>query len=118
MITESSCSQYVDRANQRLKQEYTRVSNYLSPSTESMLVKAFLDEYVCDEHTQTLLDMESSGLFSMIRYNKLDEIKQLYSLLHRRPQSFDLLRKKLSAYIIDVGGQLMNDEQMQVTEFV
>ena len=110
LITESSCGQYIDKANERLRQEYARVANYLSPSTEPHLVSVFLDEYVCDQHTATLLDMESSGFYSMIRYNKLQEIKHLYSLLHRRPNSFELLRKKLSQYILDEGGRLMNDE--------
>lgn len=47
-ITVSACPQYLEKANQRLSQEYDRIQNYLSQSTEQALIQAFLDEYISD----------------------------------------------------------------------
>jgi hypothetical protein len=54
--------------------------------------------------------MEQSGLFSMIRNNKIQDLTLLFSILQRRGGSFDLLRKKLSEFIIEEGGKLMQDD--------
>ena len=43
MITDSSCADYLKIAHKRLQEEYTRLAEYLSPSTENKLIKAFLD---------------------------------------------------------------------------
>lgn len=54
-----------------MKQEFERVANYLSPSSETALVQVFLDEYIGDQHTSNLLSMQESGLVAMIRNNKI-----------------------------------------------
>ena len=73
LITDTSCAAYLDNAHKRLQQEYERINNYLSPSTESKLIAAFLNEYIGEQHSVTLLRMESSGLVQMIRNGKIDE---------------------------------------------
>ena len=59
-----------------------RVLNYLDPSSESGLISSFLDEYI-GKHAVTLLDMESSGLETLIKENKKDEIKLLFDLFSK-----------------------------------
>ena len=46
LITDSSCSDYLKLAQKRLQEEYTRITEYLCPSSEGKLIKAFLDEYI------------------------------------------------------------------------
>lgn len=118
LITQSNCPQYLQLAADRLKQEQERVNNYLSPSSETVLIQAFLDEYICDQHTQTVLEMEESGLFAMIRNNKLLDLTLLYQMLQRRKSSFDLMRKKLSDYIIEEGMKLVADQSIKIEDFV
>ena len=62
-------------------QEYERVSNYLDSMTETKLINTFLDEYIGDSHTQTLLTMQSSGLVYMIRNNNIEELRLVYNML-------------------------------------
>ena len=62
LITDTSCAAYLDHAHKRLQQEYERINSYLSLSTETKLIQAFLDEYIGESHSITLLTMESSGL--------------------------------------------------------
>ena len=61
--------------------EYERVASYLDASTETKLITTFLNEYISDAHTQTLLTMQSSGLVHMIRNNSIDELGTVYNML-------------------------------------
>jgi hypothetical protein len=42
----------------------------------------------------------------------------LYGLFIRRPKSFELLRKRLSDFIVEEGTKLVQDEQLKIEEFV
>ena len=95
LIVDSSCSGYLSKAHARLQEEYERVSSYLAPSTEPKLIDTFLKEYVGEKHALTLISMESSGLISMFRNEKLEEVAMLYQMFSRIPESFALLRKHL-----------------------
>ena len=84
LITDSSCASFLEKAHQRLMQEYERISSYLDASTETKLINTFLAEYISDAHSQTLLKMESSGLVHMIRNNNIDELGLVYNMFQRR----------------------------------
>ena len=62
--------------------------------------------------------MDSSGLVSMIRNNKIADITLLYSIFNRRPKSFELLKRSLSEYIVLEGFKLVQDEKLKNEEFV
>ena len=53
----------------------------------------FLDVYLSDEQSETLLKMEQSGLMHMIRNNKVKELQVMYGMFTRRNDSFDLLKQ-------------------------
>ena len=117
MITDSSCASYLEKAQRRLMEEYERVTNYLDASTEQKLINTFLDEYLGEAHSSTLLTMQSSGLVHMIRNNSMDELSMVYNMFQRRPASFELLRKHLSEFIITEGNKLV-EEEVKNDEFV
>jgi len=54
----------------------------------------------------------------MIKNNKMQDLQLLYSLFIRRPKAFELLRKKLSDFIVEEGTKLVMDEQLKSEEFV
>lgn len=85
------------------------MASYLDASTETRLITTFLNEYISDAHTQTLLTMQS-GLVHMIRNNNIDELCIVYNMLQRRQASFELLRKHLSEFIVTEGSKLVNEE--------
>jgi hypothetical protein len=62
--------------------------------------------------------MEESGLLSMIKNNRMQDLQLLYSLFIRRPRSFELLRKRLSDFIVEEGTRLVQDEQLKIEDFV
>ncbi len=62
--------------------------------------------------------MDESGLLSMIKNNRMHDLQLLYSLFIRRPRSFELLRKRLSDFIVEEGHRLVQDEQLKIEDFV
>jgi len=90
-------------------QEQERIASYLDQSTEPKLIKTFLNEYIGDTHSHTLLTM-SSGLIHMIRNNSMTELALVYNMFARRLASFELLRKHLSEFIINEGSKLVAEE--------
>ena len=118
LITDSSCAGYLQKANQRIREEYLRISNYLAPSTEKALIATVLDEYVSDAHTANLLSMESSGIVHMVRNAKINELSLCYSVLKKRQPAFDLLRRALADYVVAEGTKLVADQTLKTEEFV
>lgn len=110
LITDSACSDYLKIAQKRLTEEYQRINEYLCPSTEPKLIKAFLDEYLSEQNSLTLLKMESSGLVFMIRNNQIQNLSLLFTMFTRREDSFEKLRKCLSEFVIEEGNKLVRDE--------
>ncbi len=62
--------------------------------------------------------MDSSGLVSMIRNNKITDITLLYTIFSRRPNSFELLKRSLSDYIVLEGFKLVQDDKLKIEEFI
>jgi hypothetical protein len=48
----------------------------------------------------------------------MQDLQLLYSLFIRRPRSFELLRKRLSDFIVEEGTRLVQDEQLKIEDFV
>ena len=86
------------------------MADYLDQTTEKKLIGTFLNEYIGDAHSHTLLTMQSSGLVHMIRNNSMDELARTYNMFKRRPASFELLRKYLAEHIINEGSKLVTEE--------
>ena len=59
-------------------------------------------EYI-ENHALTLIQMENSGLVSMIKNEKYDEILLMYELFSKVPEAFQALSKNLSGYIVSEG---------------
>jgi len=91
--------------------------NYLDSSSERLLLTTFYKEYI-ENHAITLIMMENSGLVSMIRNEKHDEIGLMYELFSKVPDAFTALTKQLSAYIVSEGTKLVQDDKLKHDEFV
>ena len=62
--------------------------------------------------------MEQSGLVYMIKNDKIGELQIVYSMFSRRNDSFEILRKQLSAYINDEGTKLVGDTKLKNEDLV
>ena len=75
----------------RLAEETLRVTNYLSSSTGPKL-KHLSETELITTHACTLVDMDSSGCICLMRDDKLDDLKRMYTLFSRVPSTLDILR--------------------------
>ena len=78
-----------------MNEELERVLNYLDSSSEAILIRTFLKEYV-EQHALTLITMEHSGLIHMIRNEKYSEISLMHDLFSKVPEAYNHLTKHLT----------------------
>jgi cullin 1 len=101
-ISQNSCNAYLTKANARLTEESDRVNSYLHHSSQDKILNEFLREYI-ENHAQTLLRNENSGLLHMLQHDQFGDIKLMYSLFRRCPKALDALKAELKAYIVAEG---------------
>jgi cullin 1 len=97
-LAKNTMSDYLKKAEVRLKEEEDRVQRYLHTTTrkllirkcEHVLVRAHAD-FMC-ESSQSLLD-----------HDKDEDLYRMYSLLSRIPEGLELLRKKFEEHVERTG---------------
>lgn len=97
-LSENTCQDYVLKAEARLFEEFSRVRNYLSPTTEAKL-KQVVEHELITVHAKTLLDMENTGFTCMLRDNKIVDLQRIYTLFSRVPSCLDQLRESMGKFI-------------------
>jgi cullin 3 len=111
-IASNSCSDYMRKAEARIKEELERVAHYLDPSTEPK-IKEVVERELVALHMKTLIEMEHSGIISMLRDDKVEDLKRMYNLFGRVSNGHSLMREFLSNYIKETGKALIMDEEKQ-----
>jgi cullin 3 len=84
LILKSSCPEFLRIAQKKMQTEIDLLNNCLDYSTEKILKQTFLEEVV-QKHCETLLSMESSGLVSLIKQEKYDDISLMYDMFKMVP---------------------------------
>jgi cullin 3 len=82
---------YMRKAEKRLAEEAHRVTLYLSPGTEPKL-KHLSETELITLHARTLVEMDGSGSICLMRDDKIDDLKRMYTLFSRVPSTLDILR--------------------------
>ena len=98
-ITENSCNAYILKANKRFLEEQDRINSYLHNSSMEKVLSEFLKEYI-ENHCQTLLNMDGSGLTEMIVQDQFSEIKMMFGLFKKCPASLTQFKTHLKNYIV------------------
>jgi hypothetical protein len=101
----------------RFQEEQDRVNSYLHPTSMDKIINEFLREYI-ETHAMSLLAMENSGLIQMIKQEKYEELKLMFSLFKRCPAALDLFKKHLKEYIIEEGLKLVKNDSIDTDELV
>ena len=75
--------------------------HYLSSSSEPKL-KHLLESELINAHARTLVEMDTSGSICLMRDDKMDDLKRMYTLFSRIPSTLDILRcpHSLDSYAI------------------
>jgi len=111
-LAQNTCPQYLIKAETRLKEEANRVTHYLSPLTESKLLR-YVEIELITNHVRTLVDMDSSGCICLMRDDKIDDLRRMYDLFKRdhSQTTLDILRESMFNYIKLCGYAIIENQE-------
>ena len=76
-------------------------------------IRDVVERELISVHMKTLVEMEHSGLVSMLRDDKVDDLHRMYLLFGRVANGLALMRDVMSNYLREVGKALVMDEERQ-----
>lgn len=110
-LSAATAADYVRKAGERLEEEKERsLVLQLPVTTEGPCLGIVQTEWI-ERHARTLVDMETTGFAALLHDDtRLDEMRLMYDLFVRVPQSVDYLRDALADRIKSAGQQLIADQ--------
>eukprot|EP01036_Dinobryon_divergens_P026477 gene26477-35136_t len=109
-LSQNSCQDYISKVEVRLLEESKRVSHYLSSQTDGKLRSITENELILT-HCKTLLEMDSSGFVCMLRDNKLNDLRRMYTLFLRIPACVEQMRDAMGKYVKQSGFEILDNQE-------
>nr|XP_027098302.1 cullin-1-like isoform X2 [Coffea arabica] len=109
-IVEDSCPDYMLKAEECLKKEKDRVSQYLHLSSETKLLDKVQHELLITYINQ-LLEKEHSGCRALLRDDKVDDLSRMYRLFHKVPKGLDPVANVFKQHVTDEGMVLVQQAE-------
>ncbi|KAJ3755967.1 Cullin [Lentinula raphanica] len=97
-LAEHSISEYLKKAEERLKEEEDRVERYLNTQTRKVLISK-CEHVLIREHASLMWD----SFEDLLDYDKDEDLQRMYSLLSRIPEGLDPLRKRFEEHVKKAG---------------
>ncbi|CAK5269764.1 unnamed protein product [Mycena citricolor] len=97
-LAENSVSDYLKKAEERLREEEDRVDRYLNTQTRKPLVLK-CEQVLIREHSNLLWDTFQS----LLDFDKDEDLQRMYALLARIPEGLEPLRKKFEEHVKRAG---------------
>lgn len=108
-LTETTCSDYLRKARQRMCEEKSRVDSYLDDQTGER-VRLVAEHQLISKYMTVLVEMENSGLIWMLRNDKCYDLQLMYSLFRNVPNGEAELRANIKNEVLQRGAALVEDE--------
>ncbi|CAK4079420.1 unnamed protein product [Aphanomyces euteiches] len=109
LLDQNTCPDFMQKAERRLAEEHSRVLQYLNNSTEPKL-KAIVERELIANHAKALVDMEGSGCVAMFRDDKVDDLRRMYTLFKRVPDTLEDIGQCATNYIKTTGLDLIQTQ--------
>ena len=97
-LAENPVSDYLKKAEERLKEEEDRVERYLHTTTRKLLITK-CEHVLVRAHSQLMWE----NFQSLLDYDKDEDLQRMYSLLSRIPEGLEPLRKKFEEHVKRTG---------------
>ncbi|KAJ6393816.1 hypothetical protein OIU77_023119 [Salix suchowensis] len=97
-------------AEECLKRERERVSHYLHSSSETKLVEKVQHELLV-VHVNQLLEKEHSGVHSLLRDDKLDDLSRMFRLYHKVTRGLEPVSNVFKQHITAEGTALVQQAE-------
>lgn len=109
-LSETTCSDYLRKASARINEERLRVKSYLEPCTEQK-VRQVTEVELISRYMNKLVDMDNSGLIWMLRNDKLDDLRLMYTLFRDIDSGEETLRQNVKKEVLERGMALVADTE-------
>ncbi|CAM6082864.1 unnamed protein product [Calypogeia fissa] len=110
LIGTTNCADYLKDVERRLKAETERVSHYLPVNSQLQITSVLWWEMV-GYHMKVLVEMENSGLVSMLTNGRYEDLEQMYNLCRRFPTGLQIMREVMITHLREHGKQLVMDHE-------
>lgn len=97
-LAENSVSDYLKKAEERLREEEDRVERYLHTTTRKLLISK-CEHVLIREHAELMWE----SFQSLLDYDKDEDLQRMYALLARIPEGLEPLRKKFEEHVKKAG---------------
>ncbi|KAN0127343.1 Cullin domain containing protein [Lactarius tabidus] len=97
-LAENTVSDYLRKAEERLKEEEDRVERYLHTTTRKLLINK-CEHVLVRAHA----DLMWESFQSLLDYDKDEDLQRMYSLLSRIPEGLEPLRRKFEEHVKRTG---------------
>lgn len=97
-LAESSVSDYLKKAEERLREEEDRVERYLNTQTRKSLVSK-CEHVLIRDHSQLMWE----SFQGLLDYDKDEDLQRMYALLSRIPEGLEPLRKRFEEHVKKAG---------------
>ncbi len=109
-IETSDCADYLRKAEKRLNEEIDRITHYLDPKSEPKITSV-VEREVIGNRMKLLVEMDNSGLVSMLIDDKYEDLGRMYNLFRRVPTGLQTIRDLMTSHLRDTGRQLVLDPE-------
>jgi len=109
-LSHNTCDAYLVKAEGRINEEIDRADGILHPATGEK-VAYIVEQELIESHAQSLTEMENSGCVFMFDNVRIDDLKRMFRLFSRVPQSLEFIKKKLYEHITKIGRQHVTDQE-------
>eukprot|EP01126_Amoeba_proteus_P042960 TRINITY_DN4684_c0_g1_i2.p1 TRINITY_DN4684_c0_g1~~TRINITY_DN4684_c0_g1_i2.p1 ORF type:complete len:679 (-),score=112.16 TRINITY_DN4684_c0_g1_i2:419-2371(-) len=116
-ISSNPAAEYMKKIERRLNEEMDRVKHYLDPLTE-FKIKEVVETELIQAHLKTLVEMQGYGLVSMLKDDKIEDLKRMYDLLGRVSKGHEQMRTVLGNYVKETGKAIVSDPNNKENAYV
>jgi len=109
-ISQNTCSDYLKKAEKRIREEKARVENYLHESTMEKIQELCDEEWIL-AHYKPLIHMENSGCAWMFEHDKVPDLERMHLLFNRVPQTLKEVQRVMIDCICEAGRDILSDPE-------
>ncbi|TPX31468.1 hypothetical protein SmJEL517_g05201 [Synchytrium microbalum] len=104
-LEHSDATAYLKQVERRLREEEERTKHYLASGTEPH-IRAVVEQQTLQNHVKTIIEMEGSGLVSMLEYDKHPDLSRMYKLFSRISNGHPSMKKAVANHLLALGKNL------------
>ncbi|KAI9472899.1 Cullin [Zychaea mexicana] len=97
--------EFMRKVERRLEEEYERTTRCLSLTTEPK-IRHIVETQLIANNLKTVMEMQHSGLDSMLSADKYGDLSRMYKLFSRVPAGLNEMRTAIKNHIMQLGAEI------------